>query len=53
MWLKLEGFKDMVRSWWMGYSANGSFSHILVAKLKAFKHDLKNWDIRGFQECHN
>lgn len=38
----------MVRSWWMGYNANGSFSDILVAKLKAFKYDLKNWNIRGF-----
>lgn len=39
-WLKVEGFKDLVRNWWGG-ECSGSFSHILTLKLKALKQDLK------------
>ncbi|KAL6325751.1 hypothetical protein AAG906_026580 [Vitis piasezkii] len=39
-WLKVEGFKDLVRNWWGG-ECSGSFSHILAVKLKALKQDLK------------
>ena len=28
----------------MGYTFNGSYSHILACKLKALKHDLKVWN---------
>ncbi|RVX23331.1 hypothetical protein CK203_000427 [Vitis vinifera] len=41
MWLKEEGFKDLVRRWWTSYTFNGSFSHIFVDKLKTLKQDLK------------
>ena len=44
MWLKVDGFKELIKNWWEGYSAQGSFSHILVAKLKALKQDLKVWN---------
>ena len=44
MWLKVEGFKDLVRNWWEGYSVQGSFNYILTAKLKALKQDLKIWN---------
>ena len=41
MWLKVEGFKDLVKNWWERYSVLGSFSHILAIKLKALKQYLK------------
>ena len=44
MLLKVEGFKDLIRNWWEGYSVQGSFSHILAVKLKALKQDLKIWN---------
>ena len=37
MWLKVDDFKELIRNWWKGYSAQGFFSHILVVKLKALK----------------
>ena len=37
----MEGFKDLVKSWWTCYTFSGSFSHILAYKLKALKQDLK------------
>ena len=44
MWQKIEGFKDLVRSWWNGYSVEGYSSHCIAKKLKALKKDLKNWN---------
>ena len=49
MWLKVEGFKDLLKSWWEGDSFSGSSSFILVEKLKVLKSKLKecNRDIFG------
>ena len=44
MWLKVEGFVDLVRGWWNGYHFVGSPSYVLACKLKAFKGDLKHWN---------
>ncbi|RVW99827.1 putative ribonuclease H protein [Vitis vinifera] len=44
MWLKIDGFQDLVRSWWNGCSVEGSSSHCIAEKLKALKKDLKNWN---------
>jgi hypothetical protein len=44
MWLKLEGFLEKVKQWWMSYSFQGSLSFILECKLKALKIDLKEWN---------
>ena len=44
MWQKIEGFKDLVRSWWNGCSVEGYSSHCIAKKLKALKKDLKNWN---------
>ena len=35
MWLKAEGFKDLVKTWWWGFSFNGSSSYNLVKKVRA------------------
>ncbi|RVW47166.1 hypothetical protein CK203_070193 [Vitis vinifera] len=44
MWLKLEGFKDLLKSWWEGDNFSGSSSFILVEKLKVLKSKLKEWN---------
>ena len=48
MWLKVEGFKDLVRKWWSCYNFSGSYNHILACKLKAQKQDLKVWNREVF-----
>ena len=48
MWLKAEGFKDLIRSWCTGYDVSGSFNHCLVVKLKTLKKDLKVWNKEVF-----
>ncbi|RVW75378.1 Transposon TX1 uncharacterized 149 kDa protein [Vitis vinifera] len=37
MWLKEEGFKDLLKIWWQGLNFKGSSSFIMAAKLKALK----------------
>ena len=44
MWLKIDGFKDLVRSWWNGYFVEDYSSHCIAEKLKALKKDLKKWN---------
>ena len=44
MWLKYEGFKDILKGWWQNLHFYGSFSFILTAKLKALKGLLKVWN---------
>ncbi|RVW42464.1 putative ribonuclease H protein [Vitis vinifera] len=53
MWLKLDGFKDLVRNWWNGYSVEGYSSHCIAEKLKALKKDLKNWNKEVAKENEN
>ena len=48
MWLKEEGFKDLLRSWWMGFQSRGTFSFTLSEKLKALKASLKIWNREVF-----
>jgi mannosylglycoprotein endo-beta-mannosidase len=40
MWLKADGFVDLVGSWWRSYVFSGSPSFVLQSKLKALKRDL-------------
>ncbi len=44
MWLKVEGFTDLVRSWWESYSVIGTPNFMFASKLKALKADLKHWN---------
>ena len=44
MWLKVEGFKELLKAWWEGDSFNGSASFILAEKLKVVKSKLKEWN---------
>ena len=44
MWLKVEGFKDLLKSWWEGDNFSGFSSFILAEKLKVLKAKLKEWN---------
>ncbi|RVW17454.1 Transposon TX1 uncharacterized 149 kDa protein [Vitis vinifera] len=44
MWLKVEGFKDLLKSWWEGDNFSGFSSFILGEKLKVLKAKLKEWN---------
>ena len=48
MWLKEEGFKEVLRKWWEGIQVSGLASYILSKKLKALKPILKNWNREVF-----
>ena len=48
MCLKYERFKEILKRWWQSLVFHGSFSFILVAKLKALKGILKVWNIEVF-----
>ncbi|RVW33719.1 hypothetical protein CK203_074881 [Vitis vinifera] len=41
MWLKVEGFKDLVHSWWQGIDVRDSASYKLATKMKEIKQKLK------------
>ena len=34
MWLKVEGFQDLMEGWWQGVSSRGTASYILARNLK-------------------
>ena len=48
MWLKEEGFKEVLKKWWEGIQVNGSASFILAEKLKALKPILRSWNKEVF-----
>ena len=50
MWLKEEGFKEMLKDWWQGFNFSGSYSFILIEKLKALKNNLKIWNKEVFEK---
>ena len=44
MWLKVDGFKDLLREWWQGTEVSGKASFRLASKLKVLKQKIKNWN---------
>ncbi|WJZ84046.1 hypothetical protein VitviT2T_003674 [Vitis vinifera] len=48
MWLKVEGFKELVCSWWQGIEVRGSGSYKLATKMKEVKQKLKVWNREVF-----
>ncbi|RVW29756.1 hypothetical protein CK203_089329 [Vitis vinifera] len=54
IWLKVEGFKDLVHSWWQGIDVRGSASYKLAIKMKEIKQKLKVWnrEVFGKLECN-
>ena len=47
MWLKFEGFKDLLRNWWQSLHFSGS-GFVLASKLKALKGILRAWNKEVF-----
>ena len=48
MWLKSDGFKDRVHTWWNRYSFSGTPNFVLAKKLKALKEDVIQWNQSEF-----
>ena len=48
MWLKEDGFKEVLRQWWEGIQVSRSTSFILTEKLKALKPLLRSWNKEVF-----
>jgi hypothetical protein len=48
MWLKSDGFVDLVQHWWESYDFHGRPSYVLTKKLKTLKVDLKKWNAEVF-----
>ena len=48
MWLKGEGFKELLKGWWQGFNYSGSYSFIMTEKLKALKIKLKDLNSEVF-----
>ncbi|RVW96466.1 hypothetical protein CK203_029756 [Vitis vinifera] len=44
MWLKVDGFKDLLRDWWQGVGRRGRASFRLAAKMKVLKEKIKVWN---------
>ena len=50
MWLKFDGFKDLLRCWWQSLHFSGSFSFVLACKVKALKGILRVWNKEVFDK---
>ncbi|RVX06893.1 hypothetical protein CK203_015021 [Vitis vinifera] len=48
MWLKEEGFKELLKELVARFNFSGSYSFVLSEKLKALKVKLKNWNKEVF-----
>ncbi|KAL6320735.1 hypothetical protein AAG906_008735 [Vitis piasezkii] len=44
MWLKVEGFKDLLRGWWQEAGERGRASFRVATKLKFLKDKIKSWN---------
>ena len=48
MWLKEEGFKNLINDWWRSSEIRGTGSYVLIEKLKALKAHLRSWNKNSF-----
>ena len=48
MWLKVEGFKNLINDWWRSSEIRGTSSYVLTKKLKALKAHLRSWNKNSF-----
>ena len=48
MWLKAEGFKELIEGWWQGIVVRERPSYRLAAKMRGLKHNLKIWNEEVF-----
>ena len=54
MWLKADGFTDLLRGWWQGVEVRGRASVRLATKMKVLKQKIKVWnrEVFGRQEAN-
>ena len=50
MWLRVEGFKDLLRSWWQGMVVSGRASYKLANKAEGDEAKIKNLEQGGVWE---
>ena len=48
MWLKVEGFKDLITDWWQSFEFRGTHNYVLMEKMRALKVKLKAWNKEVF-----
>ena len=48
MWIKEEGFKDLIKVWWQSLEFKGTSSYVLMEKIKSIKNLLKTWNKEVF-----
>ena len=48
MWLKVEGFKDLITDWWQSFDFMGTHSYVMMEKMRALKVKLKAWNKEVF-----
>ncbi|RVX04574.1 hypothetical protein CK203_023413 [Vitis vinifera] len=48
MWLKVDGFSDLLRGWWQEIEVRGRASVRLATKMKVLKHKIKVWNREVF-----
>ncbi|RVW97997.1 hypothetical protein CK203_029087 [Vitis vinifera] len=48
MWLKADGFTDLLRSWWQGVEVRGRASVRLAIKMRVLKQKIKVWNREVF-----
>ncbi|RVW49313.1 Peptidyl-prolyl cis-trans isomerase FKBP20-1 [Vitis vinifera] len=44
MWLKFDGFKELLRGWWQEAGGRGRASFRLATKMKVLKEKIKGWN---------
>jgi len=49
-WLKVEGFTNLIQSWWNEFLVEGCPDYILNIKLRMLKQKLKEWSKSNFGE---
>ena len=53
MWLKEDGFKDLVKSWWQGLNFRRTSSFVISKKIKALKPLIRAWNKDVFGRVEN
>ena len=48
MWLKADGFTDLLWGWWEGVEVRGRVSVMLATKMKELKQKIKVWNREVF-----
>ena len=48
MWLKADGFEDLVSEWWQSTKVSRVGSYILMETIKALKVRLRRWNKEVF-----